>query len=430
MIKLAVYIELKSEKSKDLTHIEDGNPGIGGTEYCFAVLIDNLLSSYGEEFSLTLFTTAKVTFKKECNITIVKDVNEMLNLVSCNSYDILLMRTIHDYHFYQTLHSHNKIKIVFWSHNYFNAHIAKCISNAKQVIANVFVGKQMYDFYYDHDIILKSTYIYNPVIDTIGITKRIYEPFSVVYMGNITREKGIIELLKIWDIVIRSYPQATLKIIGKGSLYSSDTKLGRLGIADEKLEEYIKPYLYKTSRGDITRNIQFMGIMGKEKYEVFKKCAVGIVNPSARTETFGLGIIEMATAKLPVVTRCWNGHLDTITNKKTGLMAFTIKGMARCIMKLFEDEKLNKQLGENAKEKTLTYAPAKITKKWHDLFYGIATGKICLEKIPASKPYWNNYKLFRLINAFVRFKLGFRFVPSIVQIETFANDIIKNIKSK
>ena len=55
----------------------------------------------------------------------------------------------------------NKVKTVLWGHNYYYSDYCNRIANCNAIKANVFVGRQQYDRYVDHKIILKSTYIYN-----------------------------------------------------------------------------------------------------------------------------------------------------------------------------------------------------------------------------------------------------------------------------
>ena len=148
----------------------------------------------------------------------------------------------------------------------------------------------------------------------------------------------LFDFILLYSLSLYIDNDSSLSIIGKGTIYSSrNIKPGKFGIASEDLEKKMIPFLCAED-GTLKKNYELLGILGKEKYDVFRKCAVGIVNPSAKTETFGLGIIEMATVGLPVVTRCWNGHLDTVKNGETGLMALSLSGMAKCIIRLFEDE--------------------------------------------------------------------------------------------
>ena len=427
MFKIAIYCDHLS-KPVDFSKLEEGNPGIGGTEYCFSLLLTTLAKSFSHTLKLTFFSTEefhKSDFFECCQVT---SFSQLFDIMENDNFDFLILRTMDSCLFYEELKQRKpKVKIIFWSHNYFNAHIAAKISKESCIVANVFVSKQMYDFYYDHDIINKSTYIFNPVVDNQVNIKRCYEPHTAVYMGSIVEEKGILHLLKLWQIVLKKYPDAVLKIIGKGTIYSSrNIKPGKFGIASEDLEKKMIPFLCAED-GTLKKNYELLGILGKEKYDVFRKCAVGIVNPSAKTETFGLGIIEMATVGLPVVTRCWNGHLDTVKNGETGLMALSLSGMAKCIIRLFEDEKLNAKLGFNAKEQVKVYDPQLIAKRWYDLICLLAANEQ-INHLRLSYPWWNNYKILRYLNSKLRFKLGLNFLPTIVSLETMGNDFLKKLK--
>ena len=133
--------------------------------------------------------------------------------------------------------------------------------------------------------------------------------------------------------VEKKYPDAILNIIGNISLYSlGSVRLGAFGITEECLERKMLPYIIDKETNQIKDTIRFLGILSDEKYDVFMKSAVGIVNPSAKTETFGMGIIEMASVGLPVVTRAWNGHLDTVIDGETGLLSLTTKGIAKILL--------------------------------------------------------------------------------------------------
>lgn len=410
MIKIGIYCNFT--KPIDFAKVDEGNPGIGGTQYCFALLMKSLFKYFCRQVQLTYYMKELNSTSELFDCKQVQNWDQLFRYVESDKIDFLIIRTELAHTFYEKLAVVKPcIKVVLWSHNYFNASIASLIAKSSHIVANVFVSKQMYDFYYDHDVILKSTYIFNPVVDNQNLDERNYQPHSAVYMGSIIEEKGIIQLLKIWDKVLKVYPDAVLKIIGNGNIYfGGKAKLGSLGIASLALENKIKPFLCNKNGGK--DNYQLLGTLGKEKYHVFKQCAVGIVNPSAKTETFGLGIIEMATVGLPVVTKCWNGHLDTVVNGETGLMSFTIAGMANCIIRLFDDRDLNLHLGRNAKERTAMFAPEEISRKWYELFVRLKNNQ-GIERLPISKPLWNNYKFLRYINSFLKYRCHLSFLPAI-----------------
>lgn len=105
-------------------------------------------------------------------------------------------------------------------------------------------------------------------------------------------------------------------------------------------------------------------------------------------------------------------------------MALSLSGMAKCIIRLFEDEKLNARLGFNAKEQVKVYDPQLIAKRWYDLICLLAANEQ-INHLRLSYPWWNNYKILRYLNSKLRFKLGLNFLPTIVSLETMGNDFEK-----
>ena len=426
MIKLAFFVIFP--KPIDFRMVLVENPGIGGAEFCFALLIMKMNELFSSEIEITVFSNYKHEIPDNIRQEQVDSLSLTLDKVDGN-FSFLIMKTLLVPDDYNLLSKYSNLNVICWSHNYFNARIAKLIAKSKQIVANVFVGKQMYDFYYDNDVIGKSTYIYNPVPKKEMLNREDYVPYSLTYMGAIIEDKGIMDLLKVWKIVEKKYPDAILNIIGNISLYSlGSVRLGAFGITEECLERKMLPYIIDKETNQIKDTIRFLGILSDEKYDVFMKSAVGIVNPSAKTETFGMGIIEMASVGLPVVTRAWNGHLDTVIDGETGLLSLTTKGIAKNIIKLFSDRELNLEIGRKAKERVDVYNLEKIALEWFTLINKIKSGDKLFKLLPLSKPYWNNYKFLRYVFFLLRFKCNCRFFPSVVTIETIGNDISKCIK--
>lgn len=422
MIKIGIYIPGDGLDKIDMTNPEKGNPGIGGTEYCELVLGYNL-SLLKDRYECWVISHSHLRLPQQISNLIINNIVDLKRIE--NNFDILIIKTPRSDREYDILDSFKHCKIITWSHNYINSKIAQRISSSKTIVCNIFVSKQMYDFYIDDDIIKKSLSIFNPVYDSLGECERKPKERTLTFMGSLTLSKGIVELMRIWEIVESKCPDAQLNIIGGGNLYNRNLPLGKLGITDEHTESKIAKYI-TSSDGKIKSNIHFLGILGKEKYNVFLESSVGIVNPSARTETFGLGVIEMATAKLPVVTLNWNGYPDTAINNQTALLGNSMKGIAKNVIRLFNDKQLNVSLGEEGKRQVSRFSPKKIMSQWDQIIQDIIVGKALDQPLKYSKPLWNNYKYIRLINSFLRFKLKLNFIPSVVKIETMIHNFIKN----
>lgn len=424
MIKIGIYLPGIGLENIDLSRPEDGNPGIGGTEYC-ELLLSYHLSKIPRHYDVSVISHRDLQLPSEIKNIIISEFDTLKDLDG--DLDIIILKTPRTLPEFDILNRFESTKIITWSHNYLNSNITNWISNSKAIVLNVFVSKQMYDFYIDDNVINKSTSIFNIVHDTLGDCIRDPETNTLTFIGSFTLQKGILQLFKIWEIIEKEVPTAKLNVIGGSNLYNRDIKIGQLGIADEYTENKIREYI-TDSEGNIKKSIRFHGILGKEKYKVFLKSTVGIVNPSAKTETFGLGIIEMATAKLPVVTLNWNGHPDTALDNKTALLGHSIKDMAKNIIRLFNNNSLNISLGEEAKKQVQRFAPEKILPEWEQAISMVMSDNLELSRKSISKPIWNNYKFIRSINSFLRFNLKLKFLPSIVELETLTYNLIKRLR--
>ena len=424
MIKIGIYFPGEGLENINMCYPEDGNPGMGGTEYCELILAYNL-SLMNSRYDCRIISHVQLNLPSTIPNIVISSFDHLKILDG--KLDILILKTPRTKFEYDILNSLVQTKIITWSHNYLNSHITKWISESQAISLNVFVSRQMYDFYLDDNIITKSTSIFNIVYDTLGECIRSPQKNVVTFMGALTKTKGIVELFKIWEIIEREIPDAKLNIIGGGNLYNRNLKIGSLGLTDEATENEILKYII-TPDGKIKPSIRFLGILGKEKYEVFLKSSVGIVNPSAKTETFGLGIIEMATAKLPVVTLNWNGHPDTAINNQTALLGNNIKDMASKIILLFNNMNLNMSLGEEGKRQVKRFAPCNIMPQWEEAILNVIHGSKKNKINHFSPPLWNNYKFVRIINSFFRFKLKLKFLPSIIMVETFIYKIIRQVR--
>lgn len=425
-IRIGLLLDAKGISSVDLSHPERGNPGVGGTQYCFLLLAYYLNKFYESEYDIYIFSYEQLKLPNGIQSILIQDLNDLPRVTE--SIDIIIAKQSNDYQYYDILDDCSSSKIIIWAHNFLFGDIANRIAKSDRIKAVVFVSKQMYDFYVDHDIIKKSTPIFNIVPYIKTDEREIPEIPTITYMGQISKSKGIIDLLKIWKRVSQIYPEAQLNIIGAGNLYDRNVELGRHGISDEYTESLMKPYI-EDEYGNIRKNIHFLGVLGEEKYDIFSKSTVGVVNPSASTETFGLGIVEMAHAYLPVVTRNWNGHPDTALHKKTALLGYTINQMTRYINSLIKNRRLNIEFGKNAKQCAERFSAINIIPLWDSLFQDIITEKYDRHIKRISRPYLNNYKFLREINAFFRHKISLKIIPSFVEMETIIYNLLKRRKN-
>lgn len=422
-MKIAIFLGWGNGSVVDASHVELGNPGVGGTQYCMLELAHYL----NNNTCFGIYMLAQRSYKVESGVNFIQ-VNESENLcklVESIGADILILSQFNDKRLEEDI-ARIKCKVIIWSHNYIYADFCDFISTTETIKANVFVGKQQYDRYIDDDVVLKSTYIHNMFHDNTPNVERENDCRTVVYMGALVEGKGFAELCSIWPSIIQEIPNARLLVLGSGGLYASN-QFGRYGIASHTYENKFIKYITDES-GEIIPSVEFLGVVGDGKTDIFRKASVGVVNPTARTETFCMGVVEMAEAKLPVVTIGKNGYFDTVVDGETGFLGNSLDEVRKYIVNLLRDSSKNIYLGDNAKRRISKFSPRIIGPQWVDLLEKVHNGTYIPNYKKPSKPMTNNFKWIRASLRFLRFTLCLRFVPSLIEIESFGVKLISRLR--
>ena len=151
----------------------------------------------------------------------------------------------------------------------------------------------------------------------------------LIFVGRITRDKGIEELVSAFKLILENNIKADLLL---------------LGIFEPKLDPInlkIKTFIENSP------NIHFLGF--KEFPEDYIAGSDIFCLPSYR-EGFGTVALEAAALKKPSVGTNISGLKDAIKDNQTGLLIPTkdIAGLYNALKKLIEDNNLRKIMGENA----------------------------------------------------------------------------------
>lgn len=414
MIKIAIYLGPLVGESVDAREVVKGNPGVGGTQYCMLELAHYL--NQQSHYKVTIFASRTYVLERGLEFIKISGDNTLCETIQSMRFDILILSQFRNRALEHDIAKMN-CKVVVWSHNYLYSDFCNFINNTSNVKANVFVGKQQYDRYIDHDVIKKSTYIYNMFFDNSPHLERHNDSKTVVYMGALVEGKGFAELCSIWPDIIKEVPDAQLLVMGSGALYG-DAKMGTYGLADQAYEDkFIKNITDKD--GKLVPSVHFLGVVGEGKTDLFRKASVGVVNPSGRTETFGMGVVEMAEAKLPVVTIGKNGYFDTVKHNQTGLLGKNLDEIRHYIVSLLKDTSLNEKLGSCAKENLHNYFPDKIGPLWDELILQVYEDCYRPRYLGVSKPFCNNLKWARVCLRFLRMNIYLKFLPALIDLESF-----------
>lgn len=421
-MKIGFFLRDNGLTGIDMRNPENGNPGIGGTEYCFAMVMKELISEC-KDINVECYHYNNNILPVDCKDYIVKDSMEVITLAELHKLDCLVVSTQQSEEFYSKLEERN-IPTVLWAHCFILNNELKCVTKNASIKKVVFVGKEQYDTYVDHDIINKSTYIYNMFYYNDRYNRIENYENNVTYIGSLTKEKGFHILASVWRNVIRKVPDTKLNVIGSGKLYNRNNKVGPYQIADEEYEKKFMKYLVDED-GKIIPSVNFLGIMGQEKVDIINNTSVGVINPSAISETFGISAVEMEACGVPIVTKGKYGLLDTVKRKKTGELFLTKYGFSRKLIKLLKNNELNAEYGTNAQKFVIeTFAPEIIVQRWHDLFVRVCNNQQEIYDKPTEN-FNNNYKWLRIFVRNIRFKLKIKWIPAVVEIKPIIKKIIR-----
>ena len=371
----------------------------------------HLATSYADRYKVVVFGQHPMTF----SITGIQHVaissDSLPKAVMSANLDILILRS--DLDILKSIERLD-VKVICWGHNFYYAALANLITKQTNVKANVFVGKQMYDCYLDDDIIEKSVVIWNMVPSVLDTPNRL-QSCNVVYVGALIPSKGFDVLASIWKKIVSRVPSAQLYVLGGGELYGKEGYVpGRYGLAEKSFEQRFMPHLCDKD-GNVLPSVHFEGIVHSQKEKYFKSAAVGCINPSARTETFGLGIVELNTYGCPVVTLNKNGFPDVICNNRTGFLCDNKDQIAEKIIYLLKNRDVNVRMGNEAYVFSKQFSPELIMPKWVALLDAVYDGRFKGVYMSPSRPYRNNFKWIRVVIRFVRKTLGLSFFPSMIQ---------------
>jgi glycosyltransferase involved in cell wall biosynthesis len=184
----------------------------------------------------------------------------------------------------------------------------------------------------------------NPAIDRVALRQRFAEDHEkiVYYVGRITYEKGIRQLLDAAPQVIRAL-EGNVKfiLIGGGNTEALQQQAHNLGIFDRCL---------------------FTGFMPDDELDQFQTIANCAVFPSLY-EPFGIVALESFAARVPVVVSDTGGMPEVVSHGKTGVVtqANNPDSIAWGILEILRNPDYSQMLVENA------YADLQVRFRWSQL---------------------------------------------------------------
>lgn len=415
-MRIGIKLEDGRFDGVDISHPENGNPGVGGTTYEEILLARSLQMYYSNrEIEVVLYhTNDKNRLPEGLQSHRVNALQEIPRAAKEDEVDLLIFSCGRREEWYRELDQLH-IACVAWAHCYLNSYEVKYLRKYSCVKRIVFVGREQYSAYIADDIIEKSTFIYNMIghVDPMSSEER--QGKRVVYLGSINRDKGFHVLAKAWKDVLRQEPNAVLDVLGSGKLYGRSTLLGKYGVATADYEKRFMKYV-TDEEGNILPSVRFRGIVGGEKKAYLQSSRVGVANPTGRTETFCISAVEMEANGTPVCTTGKYGLLDTVVPEETGLFSDTAAELAGNIVKLLRNPALAAAYGSRGHEFVKQFQAERICDDWVRLFRDIAGDVPVAYVPPVIREKDQRGRVKRLLHS-VRIEKGHRWVPAMTWTE-------------
>lgn len=409
-MNIGFYLNNKNISNINCSNILLGNLGIGGSEYS-AIAISYLLSTRSNGLNIILYCNKDMLLPHGITYKINPTLQDSVEAAIADQIDYFVvdLKLVN----IDIITRNKNLKFILWANNFASRKQLNFFHKQNNVVKIVNVGREQNDLWLDHSIYTKSTTIYNAMsFNNIKLTEQLptnKRANNVVYIGSLVPAKGFYYLARAWKKVLEQVPDANLFVIGSGKLYNRNAILGKYGIAERSYEDSFIKYI-TDSEGKILPSIHFLGIMGTEKYDVCKKCKVGIPNPSGETETFGFTAIEMEMMGCYITTIKCPGYLDTVLSNNINILYDNVTQLASSIIRLLKYNKDDYNHNQTIQRLQENFSYDTVIKQWEYLFYHMNDGiSYHINK--------NNYRLKNVKLFLFKLKKRYPFLTYIPSIE-------------
>lgn len=364
---MAFFLDNSALQEVDFSRPLDGNPGAGATEF-MTVLVASELSK--RSVDVTLLTTATGSFPVALNVKKVNDINEAIHFSASNQLFLTIRAYISDFDIIlEKINTHRELKVIIWAHLTPNQNSLKTIAKTPQVKAVICLENNQRVRMGDslaHQKLLTVPYGITGNTELVRVSEN---SNTLVYVGALVPQKGFHLLADAWPRIEKAFPDAKLYVFGSGRLYDSRIDLGPRGIATKDYENRIFRRLNQNSP-----NVEFLGNADPVlRNSILDKCKLGIINPSAQTETFCLSAVEFEQRGVPVVGGRKYGLLDTVKHKQTGYLVLKPSNLHKHIIHLLQNNSRIETFGLQAQQFVFEkFNLSKVIDRWYNVFEALS----------------------------------------------------------
>jgi glycosyltransferase involved in cell wall biosynthesis len=188
---------------------------------------------------------------------------------------------------------------------------------------------------------------------------------AVLFVGRLSPEKGIHDLIEAFHLVLQKIPEARLHIVGGAGAapfeylvgLSDDPKVQALRRFYERPSSGTDAYfdaLQKEAGVELGKRIIFEGRASHDEIDSFYQRVGLLVNPSL-SESFGISLVEAMMHKIPVVATKVGGMAYTVIPNETG---YLVEGadpdaLADAICRVLQNPENARKMGEAGRQRAL-----------------------------------------------------------------------------
>ena len=184
---------------------------------------------------------------------------------------------------------------------------------------------------------------------------------QILFVGRISPEKGIHDLVEAFSKITEEYPQAELIIAGPHIVVEKEFLFD---LQHEPEVQALKPfyslnyleYIKSKIPSHLTSQVIFTGSLPQQELLPYYQKADVVINPSL-SEAFGMSLVEAMATQTPVVATAIGGMPEIVDDGVTGLLTEpgNPQALADAIVELISNPNRARAMGIAGRRKVLRY---------------------------------------------------------------------------
>lgn len=276
----------------------------------------------------------------------------MVNYIKKSNSDVMIAtRDIFDE--WLGIYGKDNVLKIGWEHNHYHGDF-KYASNITRSNKNldylVLVSNSLKEFYSKELIKSKCKVVYIPnVIDSIPKKIAPLEEKRLISVGRLSPEKGFMDLLKMYNILHKDYPDWRLDIVGDG-------------VEKDMLVQYIKEH-------DLEDSVTLHGFRDKDYIDkMLHNSSIYLL--TSYTESFGIVLIEAMSHGVPCIAfNSAEGARELIQSGKNGYLIKnrSYTAFLKKVVDLIKKKEERRRVGKVSRAGVKQYTCEVVKEQWFEL---------------------------------------------------------------